>query len=401
MRIASKVSHVGLDNHRKFSRVTARDAQGRILFRQRLDHADRAQLRADLAVWPPGTPVILESSFGYGWMSEELLAAGQQPHLANSRKVDGWRKSRGLAKNNRLDADLLSELWLERQRWWKVWLPPRPVRDARELLRHRMGLVQVQTTLKLRIHALLHRHGILHPWSDLFCKAGLGFLETLSGQAPPRAPDDPPQPRLGAGSRLVLGQSLKLLAQVRGGIATVTRLWRRTAQDQAPIRRWDSLPGVGLVLAHTIQAEVGDITRFAGGRKLAAYSLLAPIDDDSGDESTQAARHVGHAGRRTLKWAFIEAAHGAVKKNAALRAFWNHYTDGGKTNKGRGYIAVARKLCMAGYSCLKNDHDYTPTPPPRPGSIAPRAARRSAHSGTGLPDHPMATTCPAGGRACL
>ena len=58
----AKGSPVGLDNHRRFSRATARDAGGRILFRQRLNHADRQQLRREMAHWPAGTPVILEGS---------------------------------------------------------------------------------------------------------------------------------------------------------------------------------------------------------------------------------------------------------------------------------------------------------------------------------------------------
>jgi transposase len=324
-------------------------------------------------------------------MADELTAAGHVPHLANSRKVDGWRKARGLAKNNKLDADLLSELWKEQNpRWWEVWLAPPEVRDQRELLRHRMGLVQVQGSLKQRIHALLHRHGILHGWSDLFCKSGMRFLEALAGA------DEP----LRGSARLVLGQSLKLLGQVRQAIAAVTRWWHRWRRDDEQARRWRSLPGIGAVLSHTIAAEVGEIGRFAGGRNLVSYSLLAPMANDSGDEDGEvlAPRHVGHAGRRTLKWAFVEAAHGAVRKDGRFREFWEHYTDGGKRNKGRGYIAVARQLAMIGYSCVRNERDYTPERPARPGS---EVARRqdvavqgtSAHPGTGQPHHPMAAAC--------
>jgi transposase len=368
MKKEAKVSHVGLDCHRKFTRATARDAANRILFRQRLEHADRAQLRRQMTLWPAGTPVILEGSFGWGWMADELVGAGHQPHLSNSRKVDAWRKARGLAKNNKLDADLTSELWKEQDpRWWEVWLAPVEVRDQRELLRHRMGLVQVQSAIKHRIHALLHRHGILHQWSDLFCKGGMDFLrEMAEAEAPLRA-----------SARLVLQESLKLLTEVRQAIAAVTRSWHHWRRDDAQARRWRSLPGIGAVLAHTIAAEVGDIGRFPGGRHLVSYSLLAPMADDSGDEEVQslAPRHVGHAGRRVLKWAFVEAAHGAVRKDAGLRDFWERYTEGGKRNKGRGYIAVARQLAMIGTACVRNDRDYTPQRPPRPGSEPARCER--------------------------
>ncbi len=42
------------------------------------------------------------------------------------------------------------------------------MRDQRESLRYRMSLVKMQTSIKNRIHATLHRHGVLHEFSDLF-----------------------------------------------------------------------------------------------------------------------------------------------------------------------------------------------------------------------------------------
>ncbi len=58
---------IGLDVHRRFSTVTARNAEGKIAWRERLEHEDRDDLRKHLATWPRGMPVILESSFGWEW----------------------------------------------------------------------------------------------------------------------------------------------------------------------------------------------------------------------------------------------------------------------------------------------------------------------------------------------
>lgn len=153
MRIETKVTQVGLDNHRNFSRLTGRDISGKIVLRQRLEHKDRQALRADLRRFPSGIPVVLEGTFGWGWMSDELRACDLDPHLASGRKIAAWREARGMAKNNKLDADLLSELWSQPERWWEVWLAPPEVRDQREWLRYRMSLVRTQTALKNRIHA--------------------------------------------------------------------------------------------------------------------------------------------------------------------------------------------------------------------------------------------------------
>jgi len=180
---------VGLDSHRTFSTATARAADGKIVWRKRLEHADRRPLREELRTWPKGTPVVLEGTFGWGWMSDELSAAGLEPHLASSKlvlersegKVAAWRNARGLAKSNRTDADLLSELWGQQPRWWEVWLAPLEVRSQREWLRYRMTLARLQTGLKNRIHAILRRHGMVHGESDGSTTTLESWCEALPG----------------------------------------------------------------------------------------------------------------------------------------------------------------------------------------------------------------------------
>ena len=382
---------VGLDVHRRFSTVTGRNAEGKIAWRQRLQHEDRRFFRERLEDWPRGIPVILESSFGWEWICEELEQAGLDPCLASSRKVAAWRSARGMAKSNRTDADLLSELGSQTDRWWQVWLPPREVRDRREWLRNRMSLVRVQTGLKNRIHAILHRHGILHDFSDLFGVAGRRMLARLA--------NDAKNPRLRESARATLKGYLQLLDHLRRQIATVTRTIHRQLKASPEGKRLQGLPGVGTVLAHTILAEVGDFGRFRSAKHLASYSLLAPRAFDSGEETGEApkGRHVGHMGRRTLKWAWIEAAHGAVRRGGRFREVFDRYTDGGKRNRNRGYILVGHELCRTAYAISKKETQYRDDPPERPGASRKRAAsrqrerRRSATSqnsrpGTGQPD---------------
>jgi hypothetical protein len=46
-----KVAAMGLDVHYKFSSVTMRDEQGRVVGRERLEHADRQALREACLRW--------------------------------------------------------------------------------------------------------------------------------------------------------------------------------------------------------------------------------------------------------------------------------------------------------------------------------------------------------------
>jgi transposase len=354
------VAQIGLDCHRLFSEASARDAQGELVWRERLEHEDREQLRRQLRRWPRGVPVVLEGTFGWGWISDELDQAGLRPHLASSKKVAAWREARGLAKSNRIDSDLLSELWSQQPRWWEVWLAPPTVRDQREWMRYRMGLVAAQTQLKNRIHAVLHRHGVVQPWSDLFGREGRAFLHELAGDVV----------RLRETARGVLAGHLRQLASLRGEIARATREIRRPLKRHVAAGRMRSLPGISWILAYTIVAEVGRIERFRRAKHLASYSLLAPRSYDSGDDDGEdpKGRHVGHAGRRTLKWAWIEAAHGAVRSGGRFLAIFDRITDEGRKNRNRGYITVAHELCRIAYALWTYDRDYSENRPTRPGS---------------------------------
>ena len=287
-----KVACGGMDVHYKFSRVTFRDKQGEVVARERIDHVDREELKRRLSYWPKDVPIVMEASFGWGWLADLMLELDLKPELSNCFKVEKMRQARGWAKSNRKDSDLTSLLPLEPQPWWQVWMAPTDVRDRREWMRYRRDLVIIQTQTKNRIHAIFHRHGIFHDFSDLFGGKGRRFL--------------------------------------------------------------------------------GE-----------------PIACDSGSEDSDRAplgRHLGHRGNKTLKWAFIEAAHGAVRSGGKWRAMFDRHTDGGKHDCNDGYIKVARHLVKVVYAVWSKQMPYTESPPRAVGRKrrTSRKRRRRSRSGTGL-----------------
>ena len=247
----AKVAYGGLDVHQEFSQVTMRDISGEVVLRERLEHRDRAALRRRLAQWPQGTVVVLEGSFGWGWLSDELVAAGLEVHLSNCYKLEQMRKARGQVKTNGKDADLVSQLPLEAGKWWEVWLAPPAVRDRREWMRYRADLVGVQTQTKNRIHAVFHRHGIFHGFSDLFGGKGRVFLAELCRQG------QHTWGQLPEGALAALRGQVRLLDQVRGQLAGVGRRLRQELERDELTRRLASVPGFGRILAHVLQAEIG------------------------------------------------------------------------------------------------------------------------------------------------
>ena len=397
--VYESVAGGGMDVHYKFSSVTMRDAQGRVVRRERLDHRDKAALRERLSRWPKDAPMVMEASFGWGWLADLMKELGLQPMLSNCYKVEQMRKARGWVKTNKKDADLLSLLPFEKDLWWEVWMAPPEVRDIREQMRHRASLVVIQTETKNRIWALFHRHGIFQDESDLFGVAGWKFLEALcrDGRTGEKV--------LLPGALGMLRGLVEMLEHVRGHLAKIARELRVQLKRSDLARRLDGIPGIALILAHTLMAEIGRIERFASHRHLASYALLAPRSDDTGEDKGRPplGRHLGHRGNRTLKWAFIEAAHGAVRRGGKWRRIFDRATDGGERNRNRGYIKVARELTKVVYAMWKNGSSYMDNPPARPGSPRERMEKilSSARPGTGQPLHPMAAVLKAGFQASL
>jgi len=79
-------------------------------------------------------------------------------------------------------------------------------------------------------------------------------------------------------------------------------------------------------------------------------------------------RHLGGRGNRTLKWAWIEAAHGAVRSGGRWRDLFEKVTDGGRKDRGRGHIKVARELVKVTYAVWSKGVDYRDVRPARGGS---------------------------------
>jgi len=360
----ANVAVAGTDVHYRFSKVTFRDTVGNVVRRERLDHTDREVLRQRLSQWPDGMMVVMESSFGWPWLSDLMLEVGLRPRLSNCFKVEKMRKARGWAKSNKKDADLLSLLPFELENWWEVWRAPKNVRDRRELMRYRSGVVAMQTGTKNRIHAIFHRHGIFHDYSDLFGGRGRAFLAELCACG---------DERLSPGSHRALSGHVVLLDRVRVELADLARALRKQLKRTPLAKRLVGIPGIGLILAHVLIAEIGRISRFRHHGALASYCLLAPISDDTGEreedkDAKPLGRHIGKRGNSTLKWAFIEAAHGAVRHGGKWRAIFDRYTNNGKQNRNRGYIKVARELAKVVYVIWKKKVSYQEQPPARPGN---------------------------------
>jgi len=225
------------------------------------------------------------------------------------------------------------------------------VRQLRERLRYRQALVHLRGGMKCRVQAILHRQGILHDFSDLFGKGGRSFLQTLA---------------LPEACRAALDGWLEQIDLLQEHLIQLEDWMAQHLEEDEITRLLKTIPGIGLILAHVIQAEIGQLAeRFPSRRHLASYAGLAPLADDSADRHGR--RHIAAACNHTLRWAFIEAAGCVLRSKACptnLRCLHNRLTHGGRANKQQAKVAVARELCELVYGIWKKGEPYREPPSP-------------------------------------
>ena len=261
---------------------------------------------ADLLTWLRSqevAQVVYEPTGGYERpLAMALRAAGLPVHQAHPNRVRAYAQASGqLAKTDRLDAQALA-------RYGAAFDPPeRPDDDAdepiraelRDLLRRREQLVKQRVSENNRLVKGLS------PGAAASLERHVAWLDAEIAQ-------------LEAEYQALLSSSAAL-------------------SQQAELYR--SVPGIGLLIAATLVAELPELGR-CDGKALAALSGLAPWANDSGGR--QGRRRI-RGGRGSVRRVLYMAAQSAARHHPQLRGFYQGLCARGKAKK-VALVAVMRKL---------------------------------------------------------
>ena len=149
------MAHVGVDLHKRTSQIAVLTEDGE-LTQHRLEN-EVARVEQFFAQLPPKTPVAIEASGTWWWLVDLLEGLGHQPILSHPKQTKAIAAAR--LKNDRVDAQRLA-LLLRGDLLPTVWIPPAALREARELIRHRIQLVWLRGELRNRQVAMLARRNL-------------------------------------------------------------------------------------------------------------------------------------------------------------------------------------------------------------------------------------------------
>ena len=286
---------VGIDYHQDSVQVCVLDSSGKKLTNRSVKNDATAVAAVAVRHGRPAR-VAVEACCGAADMAEELAARqGLSVELAHPGYVA--RLKRSPDKTDFSDAHLLADLarvdYLP-----TVWLAPESTRQLRRLVRHRAQLVRRRRDVKLRIRGLLRENRLRCDRAAAWRKA---WLTWLMHEAP-----------LAESDRWIVDDHLAELASLGVRIASIeAKITAVTASDPI-MAKLLSLPGVGLVTAVTLRAEIGRFERFHTGKQLARFCGVTPRNASSGPRQADAG--LVKSGNPELRAVLIELAQRLVSR---------------------------------------------------------------------------------------
>jgi transposase len=285
------------------------------------------------------------------------LVVGNAHHIKNvpGRKTD--------VKDSEWIANLLRHGLIR-----SSFVPAKPVRELRDLLRYRRKLVDAGAAERNRLLKLLETANIKlsSVASDVFGVSGMAMLRALiAGTATPAEMAALARGRLRHKlaelelalegcvedhHRYLLGMQLRRIEAIEHDLGELdTRITAKLEPYGEQHRRLTQIPGVDWFVAAVMVAELGvDMTVFASAAHAAAWGGMCP-----GNYESAGKRHGGklRKGNQHLKTALITAAVAASRKTGSyLKDKYFHL----RARRGplRAAVAVGRKILIAAYHML-------------------------------------------------
>ena len=296
MNANSVATFVGLDYAENVVQVVVVDPAGQILGARRCPN-DQAAIVGYGQRFGPVAGAAIEACCGAAALTDVLVQEyGWAVQMAHPGFVQ--RMKRNPDKTDYSDAHVLADL---RRVGYvpQVWLAPPAVRELRRLVRYRQSLVDQGRAIKLRVRALLREHRLKVPAEiqRVWTRRGRTWLAHLS-QAETVLPET---------SRWILTQHLGDLAFGAARQAASAARLRRVVEPDSLVLKLLEQPGVGLVTACVLRAEIGSFERFRTGKQLAHFCGLSPQNVSSGERQADAGLVRG--GNPLLKATLVELAH--------------------------------------------------------------------------------------------
>lgn len=317
-----------------------------------------------------------------------LKAKGYTIYVINPIQSDSLRKMYiRQTKNDSIDSFLIAEV-IRFGQFGTTSMADENILAMRQLCRYRDSVISSRTEIKLRIGTIMEQ---IFPeyekqFSSLWVSTSMGILEKyLTPENIENAPidelfeiiKDKSHNRLTRAKAISIKEAaadtfgIKIAQdafsfQLKQLIDRMNFLDKQIEALDCQILEYyekfdcylHTIPGIGIIGAATILAEIGDISRFKNSSSLIAFAGIDPTVRQSG-EFNSTHNHMSKRGSPYLRHAIFLAATTCSFHNSPLNAYYKKKRDQGKHHL-TATGAVARKLTSVIYAVLRNSKPYEP-----------------------------------------
>jgi transposase len=324
--------YCGIDLHSNNSYLVVLDEQDRVVWGRQLPNDLRLILQELARFADQLAGIVVESTFNWYWLVDGLIEAGYRVHLANPAAMKQYT---GLKfTDDRSDARWLAHM-LRIGVLPEGYIYPREQRALRDLLRKRGRMVQQRTANLLSLKNLVHRNTGQRLGVRALRAAEFALLD-------PQHPD--------ANRTLALESTRRVIKCIDGEVQLLEQEILRQVKPNPLLQLLKTVAGVGDVLAPTILLETGAIGRFPSAGKYVSYCRSV------GSQQLSNGKSKGKGNRKNgnpyLSWAFVEAAHFAIRYHRPVRGFYERKQ--ARTHRVVALKAVAHKLARASYHVMRD-----------------------------------------------
>lgn len=317
-----------------------------------------------------------------------LKAKGYTIYVINPIQSDSLRKMYiRQTKNDSIDSFLIAEV-IRFGQFGTTSMADENILAMRQLCRYRDSVISSRTEIKLRIGTIIEQ---IFPeyekqFSSLWVSTSMGILEKyLTPENIENAPidelfeiiKDKNHNRLTRAKAISIKEAaadtfgIKIAQdafsfQLKQLIDRMNFLDKQIEALDCQILEYyekfdcylHTIPGIGIIGAATILAEIGDISRFKNSSSLIAFAGIDPTVRQSG-EFNSTHNHMSKRGSPYLRHAIFLAATTCSFHNSPLNAYYKKKRDQGKHHL-TATGAVARKLTTVIYAVLRDSKPYEP-----------------------------------------
>ena len=317
-----------------------------------------------------------------------LKAKGYTIYVINPIQSDSLRKMYiRQTKNDSIDSFLIAEV-IRFGQFGTTSMADENILAMRQLCRYRDSVISSRTEIKLRIGTIMEQ---IFPeyekqFSSLWVSTSMGILEKyLTPENIENAPidelfeiiKDKSHNRLTKAKAISIKEAaadtfgIKIAQdafsfQLKQLIDRMNFLDKQIEALDIEIMKYyeqfdcylHTIPGIGIIGAATILAEIGDISRFKNSSALVTFAGIDPTVRQSG-EFNSTHNHMSKRGSPYLRHAIFLAATTCSFHNSPLNAYYKKKRDQGKHHL-TATGAVARKLTTVIYAVLRDSKPYEP-----------------------------------------